>query len=191
MAADGNHKEEEKLDFDSAGQAIGYISLDQARVVALRHARDNRDFYVRRYSRRDLIWEVVSAEETEDYYEVKLSYRPARGFRGQPGVEQFTIDKAGSIEFRQILDEPVDPRRLRLPPVLVVLALVVGLVAVIGVALTVGRGDGGEPSPPESGVSPPELVTVPQEIPISGGSTPTFPLVLSQPNCWQDRDGEA
>ena len=179
MGEDWGSKEEGKLDFDSAGQAIGYISLDQARVVALRHARDNRGFYGRRYAQRDLIWEVVSAEETEDYYEIKLSYRPAQGFRGQPGLEQFTIDKTGPIEFRQILDEPVEPRRLRLPPVLVALALVVGLVAVIGVALTVGglgRGDSDEPSPPESGVSPPELVLIPQETPISGGSTPTPPL---------------
>ena len=159
MAEARDNKEEGKLGFDSAGQAIGYISLDQARVVALRHARDNREFYGRRYSRGDLIWEVVSAEETEDYYEIKLSYRPARGFRGRSGVEQFTIDKAGSIEFRQILDEPVEPRRLRLPPVLVVLALVAGVAAVIGVALTVGGLGGGDDSglpPTEGGVLPPE-----------------------------------
>ena len=183
MAEARDNKEEGKLDFDSAGQAIGYISLDQARVVALRHARDNREFYGRRYSRGDLIWEVVSAEETEDYYEIKLSYRPARGFRGRSGVEQFTIDKAGSIEFRQILDEPVEPRRLRLPPVLVVLALVAGVAAVIGVALTVGGLGGGDDSglppteggvlPPEGGVSPPEPVAFPQDTPIFGGSTPT------------------
>ena len=191
MAEARDNKEEGKLDFDSAGQAIGYISLDQARVVALRHARDNRDFYGRRYSRGDLIWEVVSAEETEDYYEIKLSYRPARGFRGPPGVEQFTIDKAGSIEFRQILDEPVEPRRLRLPPVLVALVLVVGLAAVIGVALTVGGLGGGDDSglpptvggllPSEGGVSPPEPEAFPRDTPIFDGSTPTSSLPSPSP----------
>ena len=53
-----------------------------------------------------MVWEVIGAEETEDYYEVRLSYRPARGFRGRPGVEQFTIDKTGPIEFRQLVSQP-------------------------------------------------------------------------------------
>ena len=47
--------------FDSAGESLGYISLDQARVLALRHARDNPDFYGSRYARRELAWEVSSA----------------------------------------------------------------------------------------------------------------------------------
>ena len=111
MAENRDNKEEEKLEFDSAGQAVSYISLDQARVLALRHARDNQGFYGRRYSRRDLIREVVSAEETEDYYEIKLSYRPAQAFRGQTGLEQFTIDKTGPIEFRQVIRQPIE--RLR------------------------------------------------------------------------------
>ena len=74
-------------------------------MLALRYAHDNRDFYGR-YSDRELVWEVVGAEETEDYYEVKLSYRPARGLRGHLGVEQLTIDKTGPIELRRILIEP-------------------------------------------------------------------------------------
>ena len=47
MAKDDDKKDEEKLDFDSVGQAIAYISLDQARVLALQHARDNTEFYGR------------------------------------------------------------------------------------------------------------------------------------------------
>jgi len=104
MVEDNGKEDEPKLEFDSAGQAIGYISLDQARVLALQHARDNRDFYGR-YGDQELVWEVASAQETEDYYEVRLSYRPARGFR-RAGVEQFTIDKTGPIEFRQIIRQP-------------------------------------------------------------------------------------
>ena len=60
-------------------------------MLTLQHARDNRE----------LVWDVVSAQETEDFYELGLSYPPARGFRGRPGVEQFTIDKTEPIEFRQ------------------------------------------------------------------------------------------
>ena len=41
MAEDQSKQDEEKIEFDSAGQALGYISLDQTRVLALRHARNN------------------------------------------------------------------------------------------------------------------------------------------------------
>ena len=110
MAEEESKKEEEKLEFTAEGETPGYISLDQARVFALQHARDNREFYGR-YADVELLWQFVGADETEDYYEVKLSYRPARAFRGRPGIEQFTIDKTGPIEFRQILSQPVDRRR--------------------------------------------------------------------------------
>ena len=103
MAQDG--KDDDKLEFTPEGETLGYISLDQARVLALQHARDNREIYGR-YADQDLVWEELSAEESEDYYRVRLSYRPARGFRGRPGVEQFTIDKTGPIELRQGLLKP-------------------------------------------------------------------------------------
>ena len=48
----------------------------------------------------ELVWEVVSQEESEDYYDIRLSFRPATGFSGKPGVEQFTIDKTGPITLR-------------------------------------------------------------------------------------------
>ncbi|MCI0782350.1 MAG: hypothetical protein J4N93_13745 [Chloroflexi bacterium] len=48
---DANKEDEPKLKFDSAGQAIAYISLHQARVLSLQHVRDNRDFYERPCSR--------------------------------------------------------------------------------------------------------------------------------------------
>ena len=76
MAEEEGKKEEEKFELDMAGEALGYISLDQARVRAMEHARDNRDFYGLRYARRELVWEVLSQEESEDYYDIRLSYRP-------------------------------------------------------------------------------------------------------------------
>ena len=127
MAQDG--KEEDKLEFTPEGEALGYISLDQARVLALQHARDNREIYGR-YADQELVWEELSAEESEDYYRVRLSYRPARGFRGRPSVEQFTIDKTGPIELRQIVNQPrsSDARNL----------VVVGLVALAAGGATIG-----------------------------------------------------
>ena len=125
MAEDEGKQDDDKLEFDSAGQALGYISLDQARVLALQHARDNREFYGK-YAERELVWEVVSANETEDYYKVRLSYRPARGFRGRPGVEQFTIDKMGSIELRQLVSHLRSSNTRNLVAVAIVAAVAVG-----------------------------------------------------------------
>ena len=129
------------------------ISLDQARVVAIRHARENTDFYGPRYSARELVWEVLTSEEGEDYYQIRLSFRPAGRFRGEPGVDLFTIDKTGSIELRQVLDEPVEKRRLAAP-----LIATIGLVVVIALVATlfaVGQfGGGSTPTPVTQGQVP-------------------------------------
>ena len=131
--AEEEDKQEEKFEFTREGEARGYISLDQARVLALRHAHDNREFYGR-YAESELVWQELSAQESEDYYRVRLSYRPARGFR-RAGVEQFTIDKGGPIEFRQILHEP---RPLWTSPILVTVAVLVVAVIVVGTLFGVG-----------------------------------------------------
>ena len=127
MAEEEEKKEEEKFELDSTGEALAYISLDQARVQAMEHARDNRDFYGSRYASRELVWEVSSQEESEDYYDIRLSYRPTEGFQGEPGLEQFTIDKTGPIRLRQILSQPRRRRSLVLPAVLVGILAVAGL----------------------------------------------------------------
>jgi len=44
-----------------------------------------------------------AADEDEDYYHVRLAYRLVRRLRGEPGIEQFTVDKAGSIELDQVV----------------------------------------------------------------------------------------
>ena len=152
MVEDEGKKEEEKFEFDSTGEALGYISLDQARVLAIEHARDNRDFYGRRYSRVELAWEVVSQEESEDYYDIRLSYRSARGFRGEAGVEQFTIDKLGPIRLRQILSEPLEARRrLSLPLALAGLVVVV-VAAAAGVLFASGVIGGGSETSASAGI---------------------------------------
>ena len=47
MTDDQDKKDDEELELEPAGQSLGYISSDQARVLALQHARDNRGFYGR------------------------------------------------------------------------------------------------------------------------------------------------
>ncbi|MCI0782017.1 MAG: hypothetical protein J4N93_12045 [Chloroflexi bacterium] len=108
MAENPENKEAKPDLFSPSGEALGYISLEQARVLAIRHARDNTDFYGPRYSGINLVLEVISQEDGEEYYDIRLSFRPAGRFRGEPGVEQFVIDKLGNIEYRQMLDEPTE-----------------------------------------------------------------------------------
>lgn len=117
-------KQEEKFEFTEEGE--GYISLDQARVLALQYARDNKEPYGA-YSNTEIVWEIVDANETDDYYDVTLSYRPTGRFRS-PGIERITIDKSGPIEFRQILSQPRPARSLGM-----VFAFVGALVVVGGV----------------------------------------------------------
>ena len=154
MIEEGGEQDETKLEFDSDGEAVAYISLDQARVLALQHARDNRDFYGR-HSGSDLVWAVIGADETEDYYEVRLSYLPAGNFRSA-GVEQFTIDKTGPIEFRQIVSQPKASRRGA--TLLAIAVVVVIAVAVVGGLLA--------SSVLTTGDSPSPLATVPTLTPM-------------------------
>ena len=45
MAEDQGKPDEDKLEFTPEGEVLGFISVDQARVLALRHAYDNRAIY--------------------------------------------------------------------------------------------------------------------------------------------------
>ena len=102
-------KQEEKFDFTAEGESLGYISLDEAQVLAIEHARDNLEFYGPRFEGVGLAWEIISADDNDDNYDIRLSFRPAGRFRGEPGIEQIVFDKLGVLRFRQLLDEPTDP----------------------------------------------------------------------------------
>ena len=88
MAEEEDKQNQDKFDFDQRGEAPAWISMDQARVLAIQHARDNTDFYGPRYTGVSFVWEVLSQEQTEDYYESRLSFRPSGRYRGSPGIEQ-------------------------------------------------------------------------------------------------------
>ncbi|PKB73537.1 MAG: hypothetical protein BZY75_01395 [SAR202 cluster bacterium Io17-Chloro-G7] len=89
-----------------AGSGGSFVSLDQARDIALGHARENPDLYGGRWSKRPLTWAVLVTEEREDAYYVRLSYQPAQKFSGEPGAEAFSIRKTGEILSRSILSQP-------------------------------------------------------------------------------------
>ena len=93
-------------DSQPPGSGGAFVSLEQAREVALGHARDNRDIYGRRWRKRPLAWLVLDAEERADAYYIRLSYQPAQKFSGEPGVEAFTVSKTGEVQSRSILSQP-------------------------------------------------------------------------------------
>ena len=153
MVEEQDKKDDEKVELDATGQAVAYISLDQARVLAMEHARDNQEFYGRRYANRELVWEVVSQEESEDYYDIRLSYRPIEGFRGKSGHERFTIDKTGPIRLRQILIQP-QPSSRRAAYVLAVVVVLAAIGATFGALFASGTlTTTGAPTPLTTSVS--------------------------------------
>jgi len=78
MDEESGKKEEEKLEFATEGEALGYISLDQARILALRLAREDISVYGEQYSETRFAWEVTDAEDGEDYYQIRISFRRSR-----------------------------------------------------------------------------------------------------------------
>ena len=109
VAEDQRSQEEEQSESQRPGSAGEAVLSDLPGIIALRHARENQDFYGRRFASMDLAWDVVSQEEVADGYRVQLSYRLEHGFRANPGVEEFIIDRQGSVQSRLIVTEP--PRR--------------------------------------------------------------------------------
>ena len=102
--AEDQGKEEEKFDFTPEGE--GYISLDEARILALQAANETPGDYGSQYQGTTMVFGVVEDTETEDNYIILLSVRPQGEFSGTPGQEQFFIGKEGSIALRQVLSIP-------------------------------------------------------------------------------------
>ena len=102
--AEDKGKEEEKFDFTPEGE--GYISLAEARVLAVRTAVETPGDYGRNFRRLTMVFEVVESGEDEDFYNITLSFRPQGNFAGTPGQEQFVVGKEGTIAVRQVLSFP-------------------------------------------------------------------------------------
>ena len=83
--AEDQGNEEEKFDFTREGEAVGYISLDQAWLLAMQTARETPGEYGSRYHNVAMVFEGVEDTENEDYYVVTLSLRPQGDFSGTPG----------------------------------------------------------------------------------------------------------
>ena len=127
--AEDKGKEEEKFDFTDEGE--GYISLDEARVLAIRTASQTPGIRRRRYRDVPMAFEVVSATEDEETYDIVLSYRPQGDFTGTPGQEHFIIAKHGEIILRQVWSTPKEPGGLPILPISIGV-VVVGIIAAVG-----------------------------------------------------------
>ena len=69
-----------KDEFTPEGEALGYISLDQATLKARTLAMQDEERYRTRLGWDELVWVVSSAETTDDYHRVVVQFRrPARG----------------------------------------------------------------------------------------------------------------
>ena len=123
------------------GVALEAISLDQARVLALRTASESPGDYGRGFRRVNMAFEVVADQTTEDHYSITLSFRPRGEFVGTPGQEQFFVDKRGTVAHRQVLGAPEQergrrPSLLRMLGGLAVVAVVAaGVYAALGTDL--------------------------------------------------------
>lgn len=89
MAEDQGNKDEEKLEFTSEGEALGYIGMDQAQVRAMQIAAETPGDYGTAYAGIAMAFEVADAQETDDHYIITLSLRPQGEFDGRVGLEQF------------------------------------------------------------------------------------------------------
>ena len=184
MADDPGDKDD-KFDFTAEGEALGYISLAQAQVLAMRTARETPGEYGRRFRNVPMAFEVGEASEDEDFYNVTLTFRPQGQFTGTPGQEQFFIEKEGVVPHRQVLSLPLVKGARRLPVVAIIVALlVVGVVAAGGAVFATGALSGGDiggfPFAPEQPTAAPD-VFVPQPFAprpsILGASSPTPPMI--------------
>ena len=78
-------KQEEKFEFTPEGEALGYISVAQARLLAMQTARETPGNYGRRFRGVTMAFEVLESGEDEDYYNVTMSLRPEGRLPGNRG----------------------------------------------------------------------------------------------------------
>ena len=130
-------KEEEKFDFTREGEAVGYISLAQARVLAMSTAQETPGEYAPEYRDVPMAFDTVEASEDEDFYHITLAFRPQGDFSGTPGQEQFFVEKEGAVAVRQVLSIPRRRGGFPLLPVAIGL-VVVGVIAAVGAVFALG-----------------------------------------------------
>ena len=85
VMAEEEGKKNEKFDFTPQAEAVGFVTLDQARLIAIQRAQEESGNYGPSWQSVPMVFEVVDAEETEDDYSLSLSFHPEGEFTGTPG----------------------------------------------------------------------------------------------------------
>jgi len=183
MTEDQDKKDEERFEFTADGEVLGYISSDQASVLAMRTARESPGDYGRRFRGTPMAFEVVEGEDTEDHYVITLSFRPQGQFTGNPGQEQFFIEKVGVVAHRQVLSVP-RPRRLRRIPVTPVTLVLLGVIiaVAVGAVLVTNGGGGKDEAPLAANVTGPTATQVPPAAPTPPAASE--PGISTGPRLW-------
>ena len=83
-----------------------YISLDAARYQALFYARQEHNERWPKYTGEQHLWETLSSEEDKDNFYLVLSFKPFGRYQGEPGLENYILDKTGKLKVRLLLKEP-------------------------------------------------------------------------------------
>lgn len=73
MVDDTNPKKEDSFEFDPSGEAVAYISLEQARVLAMRTASETPGVYGTSNGGVAMFFVAVEEADGEDYYVITLS----------------------------------------------------------------------------------------------------------------------
>ncbi|MBQ11025.1 MAG: hypothetical protein CMJ45_05690 [Planctomyces sp.] len=186
MAEDEGKKDE--FDFDPSGEALGYISLEQARVVAMRTAREAPGEYGQALSGTRMAYQLVEQENGDDYYIVTLSFRPEGDFAGTEGHEQFFIEKEGTVAYRQVLSLPRRVGASRFPVVPVAIGLLVVIVAIASMVFAAGFFSGGEENPAATRIlttpsqpSSPDIESTPEDGSGNGVTADVSPATVKFP----------
>lgn len=91
---------------ESAASAEG-SSLSAAEQIAIAHAQDHKEAYGRKWRKKDLTWTVINAEPLDDGgVRVRLTYRPAGGFKGRSGEEYMTVAPNREVTGRTQVHSP-------------------------------------------------------------------------------------
>ena len=182
MAEDINDKEDQ-FDFTADGEALGYISLAQARLLAMQTARETPGEYGGRFRDASMAFEIAESSEDEDYYIVTLGVRPQGDFSGTSGQEQFFISKEGEVAHRQVLSLPrTGSSSGRMVSIVAGVAVAVVVIAAVVAFAIVGSGSeasSAAPTPIPTSIAvvvPPPTETptpTPTQIPTPEEPTPT------------------
>lgn len=118
-----------RTDTPSENESLGHISISQASQMAVRTARASATSQ-RGFSRKRMLFDVLSEDEDKDGYTVVLSFCPEGNFEGTPGQERFKFSKTGRFQDREVLRQPKVSKRFRIKRKTIVVSLIVVIVLI-------------------------------------------------------------